>query len=98
MEKVLEEVAVFSDGLQMLALQYSTRSVHSPFFRPMFRQLASSTEGHVIELCNPLNSFLNSKLVNERTDDDKTLVLATRRELISTPVSIQQLAATDEVL
>lgn len=74
-----DEVALFSDGLQRLVLDYMTRQVHSPFFKSMFEvlKILFLKPGHN---CNSkLADFLNSKAVNERTDDDKTLVLATRR-------------------
>ena len=73
------EVALFSDGVQRLALVYLSRTVHKPFFEPMFARLsqASLDECHV--LSEQLAGFLGSPRVNERTDDDKTLVLATRK-------------------
>jgi hypothetical protein len=75
------DVAVFTDGLQRLALQFSTQSVHVPFFTPMFERLAAEPAGHPLPLQQHLLNFLNSAAVNERTDDDKTLILATRRAM-----------------
>jgi hypothetical protein len=74
---VIEELALMTDGLQMLALDYARRQAHGPFFRPLFLQLrnAPSTEDLIV----PLREFLNSPRVNERTDDDKSLILASRR-------------------
>ena len=72
----LNEVALLTDGLQMLALNFGTKSVHSAFFAPFFDTLRKA-ESHD-ELRIPLRQFLNSPLVNARTDDDKTLMLATR--------------------
>jgi hypothetical protein len=76
-DRQIDEVALLTDGLQPLALHYESRSVHSPFFRPMFDALRCA--GDPEELREPLKAFLNSPAVNGRTDDDKTLVLATRR-------------------
>lgn len=73
----IREVAIISDGLQMLALNYAQKAVHSPFFLPMF---ASLREKDRDDLIVPLRQFLNSAAVNARTDDDKTLILATRVE------------------
>jgi hypothetical protein len=72
----VDELALFSDGLQMLALNFATRTVHRPFFQPLFGKLrtAAGREG----LPRALRSFLLSPAVNQRSDDDKTLVLATR--------------------
>lgn len=72
----LEEIAVFTDGLQRLALSFATRTVHQQFFKPMFDSLRTCE--HADELIVPVRSFLDSERVNERTDDDKTLVLAAR--------------------
>lgn len=73
----VDELAMFTDGLQTLALSYSDCSAHSPFFRPLFKSVRASDNAD--DLFAPLCDFLNSKPVNDRTDDDKTLLLATRR-------------------
>jgi hypothetical protein len=75
----VDEVALFTDGIQRLALDYRTRSAHDPFFSPMFTWLRSRSDGRSTELSDPLSVYLNSEKVNSRTDDDKTLILATRR-------------------
>ena len=70
----VREVALLTDGLQRLALNYANRSVHAPFFAPMFQALLAA---EAPDLLGPeLERFLDSPAVNERTDDDKTLVLA----------------------
>lgn len=70
------ELALFTDGLQMLALDYNLRAAHAPFFAPLFRALRAA-EDHA-ELGVPMRQFLDSDAVNARTDDDKTLALAVR--------------------
>ena len=72
----VSEIAIFTDGLQNLALRFAERMVHEPFFSPMFANLSSSEDPRKLD--EPLRSFLGSKPVNDRTDDDKTLLLATR--------------------
>ena len=72
----VDELALLTDGLQPLALHYSTRRTHQPFFAPMFERLRASQPGE--GLAGALRQFLSSAAVNARTDDDKTLVLATR--------------------
>lgn len=69
-------LAMFTDGLERLILKFSDRIVHVPFLEPLFASLESSDS--VEELFEPLRKFLSSERVNERTDDDKTLVLAMR--------------------
>jgi len=72
------EVALFTDGLQRLALQMSTKSVHDPFFRHLFSRLRTEPPGTSNGMESALVELLNSPPVLSRTDDDKTLVLATR--------------------
>jgi Protein phosphatase 2C len=75
----IEELAVFSDGIERLALQFSTKTAFSPFFDKVFVPLRRSTVGKNRSLSRDLKSFLDSPSVCERTDDDKTLLLATRQ-------------------
>lgn len=72
----VEKVAVFSDGIQRLALNMATNTAHAPFFNPFFRVLATATAEQEDYLQAELAQFLQSSAVNERTDDDKTLALA----------------------
>jgi hypothetical protein len=74
----VHEVALLTDGLQGLALRFATREAHGPFFEPMFARLRREREGQAKGLLQELRVFLGSAPVNQRTDDDKTLVLATR--------------------
>jgi len=77
----IDEVAIFSDGLQRLALSFENRIPHIPFFEPMFTRLRESSIEECEALDSQLSKFLQSTQINERTDDDKTLILATRRML-----------------
>jgi hypothetical protein len=76
---VPDEIAMFSDGLQRLALVYQSQTVHKPFFESMFTKLRKADLRTCDLFSDQLAHFLNSAKINERTDDDKTLVLATRR-------------------
>lgn len=71
-------VAAFSDGLQRLALNMATNTPHEPFFTPFFNGMAKATPEKEDQLQALLVKFLGSAVVNERTDDDKTLALAIR--------------------
>jgi hypothetical protein len=75
-EDVVTDIAMFSDGLEGLVLKLSEREVHRPFLETLFTQLRNTKD--VETLFGPLRDFLDSKSVNERTDDDKTLILASR--------------------
>lgn len=72
----IDEVALFSDGLERLILRFAERAVHGAFLEPFFSVLRKTETPEAY--LEPLQSFLNSAKVNERTDDDKSLVLATR--------------------
>ena len=72
------EAALLTDGLQNIALNYQQRTAHEPFFRGLFTPLRTAEEGCSRELSESLAAFLSSPRVNEKTDDDKTLVLASR--------------------
>jgi hypothetical protein len=74
------DVAMMTDGLQSLALHYASQSVHEPFFQGMFQPLhGSSGSAEVPALSDSLEGFLSSERVRMRTDDDVSLILATRR-------------------
>jgi serine/threonine protein phosphatase PrpC len=68
------QVAVFSDGLQMLALKMPECTPHTPFFAPLFRFVEGTIDQ--TEAKAQLEEFLRSSRVTQRTDDDLTLLLA----------------------
>ena len=78
-EGSVDELALFTDGLQRLALHYQSLTAHAPFFRPVFAAVRLAPEGHAEGLSAALADYLRSRPVEQRTDDDKTLILATRR-------------------
>lgn len=73
----IDRLAVMTDGLERLALDFWTCTPHAAFLGPMTAPLASSAaSGRNARLSEELGRFLDSDAINERTDDDKTLVLA----------------------
>lgn len=75
------ECAAFSDGIEPLVIRYASRTVFEPFFDQMFLPVRALEEEGVSEpLSLALAGYLDSPLLSSRTDDDKTLVMATRRE------------------
>lgn len=81
----LAEVAIFSDGIERLVLDLSSRTVHSPALRPIFKWLAGTDPDGALPGAAPgLVAFLASEGINRRTDDDKTLVIATRAAVACT--------------
>jgi hypothetical protein len=77
-DRKILDLAMLTDGLQMLALNFAGGCVHDRFFRPMFGALREEYRQEALQ--HSLIGFLDSKRVNDRTDDDKTLLLGTRRE------------------
>jgi hypothetical protein len=76
------DIALFSDGMEPLALHFASQSAHEPFFRTVFAPLhASRASGEDSALSQGLTQLLVSPQVRARTDDDVTLVLGTRRVL-----------------
>jgi hypothetical protein len=73
--KDVRGLAMLTDGIELLALRYVDNTAHEPFFSTMFEfaENPSSTKAE-------LEEFLQSERVCDRTDDDKTLVLAVRHD------------------
>ena len=75
-----DAVAVFTDGIERLTLNFAEERPHAPFFDAMFQPVfRSEVAGNNRPLATSLGRYLNGAAVNERTDDDKTLVLAARK-------------------
>jgi protein phosphatase 2C-like protein len=69
-------VALFTDGLQMLALKMPQGDPHVPFFLPLLRFVSATDSQAQAE--NQLQTFLQSPRIRQRADDDLTLMLAVR--------------------
>ena len=80
-DRRIEELAILTDGLQPLALTYANRGAHPPFFRPLFGSLRREPSGFAASLVHPCVRWLRSDSVTRRTDDDLTIVLATRHSV-----------------
>jgi hypothetical protein len=73
----INSIVMFTDGLERLALDFSSHEAHQGFFDGVMNPVSkSSAVGKDIILSNQLLSFLSSEGVCSRTDDDKTLVVA----------------------
>jgi hypothetical protein len=75
-EERIDELALFSDGLQRVALNLAARTAHRPFFEPLFARLRAAADGEALR--EAVVQFLQSPRLAQRSDDDKTLILATR--------------------
>jgi hypothetical protein len=70
-------IALLTDGLERLALSFNQQTPHAPFFEPLFNALRTTDD--VPGLSEGLRNFLGSKSVQNRSDDDKTLIIASRQ-------------------
>ncbi len=77
LEETIEDVILFSDGIFAIAVDYQTNKPHEPFLVPMIAPLRNGN--NVESLNEKLEKFLASPKINEKTDDDKTIILASRR-------------------
>jgi serine/threonine protein phosphatase PrpC len=72
--------ALFSDGLEAVALEQATQQPYARFFDPMIKAVdAAEGRGRLAQLSSALEQYLDSPKLCERTDDDKTLVLISNK-------------------
>lgn len=70
-------LALITDGLERLALDFRIGHAHPGFFAALFMPLDDQgIAGRDHALSGQLAAFLDTDAVNARTDDDKTLILA----------------------
>lgn len=78
-EAGVDGIAIFSDGLQRLALKMPEGEPHFPFFSPLINYMRSVVSRNPVSYDAPsheISAFLRSPRIQDRTDDDLTLVLA----------------------
>lgn len=76
----ISAVALFTDGLERLALDFQTKRPFAGFFTGIFKPLLEkSGPGKQTELSRSLKAFLDSEPVTRRTDDDKSIIIAVRK-------------------
>lgn len=68
--------ALFSDGIENVALDHRAIQPHARFFDPMIKPVdESQNAGRLAALSAALGRYLDGAAMCERTDDDKTLIL-----------------------
>lgn len=73
-------IAMFSDGIERLVLDFESKTSPSSFFDTMAGAMSTSPlAGAQRKLSRQLHTYLGSPKIDERTDDDKTLVVAIRK-------------------
>jgi hypothetical protein len=77
LDRQINAVTIFSDGLERLALNFKEMIPFNEFFNSMTGPLFQSKENRKIYILNEaLKKFLDSESINSRTDDDKSLIIA----------------------
>ena len=72
--------ALFSDGIENVALDHLAVQPHARFFDPMLKPVDEARDtGKLAVLSAALGRYLDSAALCERTDDDKTLILLSGR-------------------
>jgi hypothetical protein len=76
----IDEIALFTDGIEHLVLHQSTKTVHDPFFNSLLKPIrGSEISGYNENLSKQLEMYLASAKFAERTNDDRTLLIASRK-------------------
>ena len=70
------DIALLTDGIERLALQFDNRTPHTRFFAPLFQILRATADADGLQ--RDLAQFLESESIRNKTDDDRTLVLTSR--------------------
>lgn len=89
-QKGLSEVCLFSGGLDRLLIRRSGHDGHdrvvNAFFNEMFPAVRRScAAGEDMTLARALADYLAGDVINKRTDDDRSLILASRLRLVRPP-------------
>jgi hypothetical protein len=80
LDRSINAITIFSDGLERLALNFKETIPFSDFFKTMTGPLFKSKEnGKIYVLNEALKKFLDSESINLRTDDDKSLIIAVKK-------------------
>jgi hypothetical protein len=76
----IDAAAVFSDGIERLVLKFVDQTASASFFDKFATTVRTiKTPGCTAQLNASLKQYLDSPTINERTDDDKSLIIAVRQ-------------------
>jgi hypothetical protein len=85
----IEDVVIFTDGLERVLLDFTQERAHPPAFRKMMAPLRAWQEkGHAEKLSAQLAQYLQSPAIASHSDDDLTLVICTRRSMEATATDV----------
>lgn len=94
-EEPIKDLVMFTDGIERIAINLQAGIPHEPFLVPMLAPLHRAVADSRI-LNEKLAAFLNSPRINEKTDDDKTLFLASRHIPNTEEQSTARIEISDE--
>lgn len=83
--EIPDEVTIFTDGLESIALALKDKEVYGPFYDSFYRVLSQRKPGFQKDLAKSLKLWMQTDLVTSRTDDDKSLILIRRARVSSLP-------------
>lgn len=93
-ENPIKRLAMHTDGIEHIAFDFKSQKPFLPFFKPFYLALEKlENYGYDEILSKQLEMFLNSDKVNKKTDDDKTLFIASTLNL---PEIIENTECKDE--
>lgn len=72
----VDEVALLTDGMERMSLCFDSRTPYVPFFGPIFDAMHGPSDD--ARLSAELQAFLVSEPVQNRSHDDKTIIIASR--------------------
>ncbi|MET1414396.1 PP2C family serine/threonine-protein phosphatase [Roseibium sp. HPY-6] len=79
--EAVQQIAVLTDGIEKLAILPDRMSADEEFFHSLFQPFENfQSNGRNREFSKFLRSWLASEAICERTDDDKSLILAQRSD------------------
>lgn len=82
-EETVEKLAMHTDGIELIALNMKNQKPYLPFFTPFFNALYKlKAFGYSENLSKQAETFLQSDKVNQKTDDDKTLLMIINRTVL----------------
>jgi hypothetical protein len=68
-------IALLSDGVQPMCINYRTGAAYPGFFTPLISWLASMPEDNLATASTVLHSLLDSDKLRQKSDDDMTFVM-----------------------
>ncbi len=82
-ERPINSLAAFTDGIQMVVLHNATRTASRDFFLPYFATMRTTPPGRHPSVDDAIGDLISRPSILARTDDDRTLVIAVRHPPIA---------------